>query len=75
MTTKREKNNRHLGSVEEGRRNISIDEENKYTDEESHVTDTDAAEANPLIKRASQVSGNDMEEGNEDYDDEEEKDN
>lgn len=73
MTIKREKNNHESGASENGRRNLSVNEENKYTDENTNVTDTDAAETSQRVRHASQVSGNDIEEGDEDYDDENEE--
>ena len=72
MTARREKNNHSLSSMEEantGRQKIKKDD--KYTDENFDTTDTDAAENNPRVKRASQTSGNKAAEGDEDYDDEE----
>ena len=75
MPNRREKNHRDVGPFEDGNRNIvkkNPDQENKYANENFNSTDTDAAEDNPRIKHASQVSGNSIEEGDEDYDDEEE---
>ena len=53
------------------RNNLSFAE--KYKDENTNVTDTDAAETSQRVRHASQVSGNDIEEGDEDYDDENEE--
>ena len=39
------------------------------------ITDSDAAEINPRLKHTSQVTGNDIEEGDEDYEDEKEQGN
>jgi hypothetical protein len=46
------------------------DKDEKYSDANNDTTDSDAAENNSRLKHASQVSANDIEEGDEDYDDE-----
>jgi hypothetical protein len=68
MANRREKNNREYESMQDTTRKTSKDE--KYTEENFDVTDSDAAENNARIKQASQASGNKIEEGDEDYDDE-----
>lgn len=76
MANRREKNNRQLGSLEEKSKDTThkIDKDEKYSDENLNVTDTDSAELDPRIRHASQATGNNIEEGDEDYDDEEQKD-
>ena len=73
MKSRKEKNHRKIDAVEEskfrtGRKNSDKDE--KYSEVNNEITDSDAAENNSRLKHASQVSGNDIEEGDEDYDDE-----
>jgi hypothetical protein len=74
--SRKEKNNHELSDYENtGRRRILEDDEKEsdYADENYNVTDTDAAEIDPRIRQASQATGNTIEEGDEDYDDEEEE--
>jgi hypothetical protein len=74
--SRKEKNNHELSDYENtGRRRILDDNEKEsdYVDENYNVTDSDAAEIDPRIRQASQSSGNTIEEGDEDYDDEEEE--
>ena len=67
MITRRANNNHERDLFQDENRNSKAD---KYADENLSATDSDAAEANPAIKQASQESGNNIEEGDEDYDDE-----
>jgi hypothetical protein len=72
--SRKEKNNHGNNDHENtGRRRILDDneKENDYADENYNVTDSDAAEIDPRIRQASQSSDNTIEEGDEDYDDEE----
>jgi hypothetical protein len=74
--SRKEKNNHELSDYENtGRRRILEDDEkqNDYADENYNVTDSDAAEIDPRIRQASQATGNTIEEGDEDYDDEKEE--
>jgi hypothetical protein len=73
MKNRKEKNHREIEATGEkklkpGKKNSDKDE--KYSDANFDTTDSDAAENNARVKHASQVSGNDIEEGDEDYDDE-----
>jgi hypothetical protein len=73
--SRKEKNNHELSDYENtGRRRIleENEKESDYADENYNVTDSDAAEIDPRIRQASESSGNTIEEGDEDYDDEEE---
>jgi hypothetical protein len=70
MTARREKNNHSLSSLEETNTIREGGKDDKYPDENFDTTDTGNAENNPRIKRASQTTGNNAEEGDEDYDDE-----
>ena len=70
MTMRREKNNHENDPLHSGR-NKPVKDEN-YADENTYSTDSDAAEANPRIRQASELAENDIEEGDEDYDDEKE---
>lgn len=73
---RKEKNNHELDAYENtGRRRILDDREKdeNYVDENNNITDSDAAEIDPRVRQASQVSGDTTEEGDEDYDDEEEE--
>jgi hypothetical protein len=73
--SRKEKNNHELSDYDNtGRKRILEDDEkqNDYADENYNVTDTDAAEIDPRIRQASQATDNTIEEGDEDYDDEEE---
>ena len=70
MTMRREKNNHENDPLHSGR-NKSVKDEN-YVDENTNTTDSDAAEGSARIRQASQQTGNDIEEGDEDYDDEKE---
>ena len=74
MTNRKEKNHREFGSMEESNKKTSRkdQEKDKYSEENFDTTDSDAAEINPRMRQASQRSGNEMEEGDEDYDDENE---
>lgn len=74
--SRKEKNNHELSDYDNtGRRRILEDEEkeNDYADENYNVTDSDAAEIDPRVRKASQATSNNIEEGDEDYDDEEEE--
>jgi len=51
------------------------DKEEKYPEVNQAITDSDTAEINPRLKHTSQVTGNDIEEGDEDYEDEKEQGN
>ena len=70
MTMRREKNNHENDPLHSGL-NKPVKDEN-YVDENTNSTDSDAAEANPRIRQASELAENDIEEGDEDYDDEKE---
>ena len=72
MGGRKEKNNRAFEHMENTTSGITKDD--AYVEENFHTTDSDAAENDPRIKHASQVTGNTVEEGDEDYDDEQEKD-
>ena len=71
MTNRNEKNNREFGDMKTTSTNTTKND--AYTEENFQTTDSDDAENDPRVKHASQVSGNTAEEGDEDYDDEEEK--
>ena len=73
MKNRKEKNHREFGSIEESNKKTSRkneEKDDKYSEENLNTTDSDAAEINPRMRQASQRSGNDIEEGDEDYDDE-----
>jgi hypothetical protein len=70
MKPDRKKNNHESGLAGDNRNTSGKDD--AYADENMNVTDSDAAEIDPRIKNTSQASGNTIEEGDEDYDDEEE---
>ena len=72
----RKKNNHEFTAHEDTDRRRVLDENEKddaYVDENLNTTDSDAAEISPRVRQASQSSDNTMEEGDEDYDDEEEE--
>ena len=78
MKNRKEKNHHEIDAMGEnklrtGRKDSDKDE--KYSEVNNDITDSDAAENNSRLKHASQVSGNDIEEGNEDYDDEKKQEN
>lgn len=77
MSRKEKNNHEHSDYENTGRRRIleNDEKENDYADENYNVTDSDAAEIDPRIRQASQASGTTIEEGDEDYDDEEEEKN
>ena len=75
MVNRKEKNHREISSVEDSNRGTAKrnpGQQNKSATENFEAADTKAAEDNPRIKHASQVSGKSTEEGDEDYDDEQE---
>lgn len=67
MSSRREKNNHERDSPLGIGSQSSKD---KYVDENLQTTDSDAGEANVGMRQASQLSENDIEEGDEDYEDE-----
>ena len=75
MKNKREKKHREADSMEESNKKTSQKDQgkdDKYSEENNYTTDSDAAEISPRMRQASERSGNDIEEGDEDYDDEDE---
>ena len=73
MKNRKEKNHQEIDAMGKnklrtGRKDSDKDE--KYSEVNNDTTDSDAAENNSRLKHASQVSGNDIEVGDEDYDDE-----
>jgi hypothetical protein len=73
MKNRKEKNHRKIDAADESKLSTArknSDKDEKYSEANNDTTDSNAAENNPRVKRASQVSGNDIEEGDEDYDDE-----
>jgi hypothetical protein len=75
--SRKEKNNHESDAYENTGRKRLLDSEDKdesYVDDDDlNTTDSDAAEIDPRIRQASQSTGNNIEEGDEDYDDEEEE--
>ena len=73
--TRRKRNNHSIDSFEKANKRTGKGElkDDKYSEKNFDTTDSDAAEDDPRVKHASQASGNNAEEGDEDYDDEEEK--